>query len=71
MSFNIGTRVKSRFCGDGTVTGGLIKETEIDEGKTNVICKQKVRFDLEVFGEREYEIKKLQTLDEDEHAEIS
>ena len=66
MSFNIGTRVKSRFCGDGTVTGELIKETEIDEGKTNVICKQKVRFDLEVFGEREYEIKKLQTLDGDD-----
>jgi hypothetical protein len=68
MSFNIGTRVKSRFCGDGTVTGELIKETEIDEGKTNVICKQKVRFDLEVFGEREYEIKKLQTLDGDDGA---
>ena len=66
MSFNIGTRVKSRFCGDGTVTGELIKETEIDEGKTNVICKQKVRFDLEVFGEREYEIKKLQTLEVDD-----
>ena len=66
MSFNIGTRVKSRFCGDGTVTGELIKETEIDEGKTNVICKQKVRFDLEAFGEREYEIKKLQTLDGDD-----
>jgi hypothetical protein len=68
MSFNIGTRVKSRFCGDGTVTGELIKETEIDEGKTNVICKQKVRFDLEVFGEREYEIKKLQTLEVDDGA---
>ena len=68
MSFNIGTRVKSRFCGAGTVTGELIKETEIDEGKTNVICKQKVRFDLEVFGEREYEIKKLQTLEVDDGA---
>ena len=68
MSFNIGTRVKSRFCGDGTVTGELIKETEIDEGKTNVICKQKVRFDLEVFGEREYEIKKLQSLEVDDGA---
>ena len=68
MSFNIGTRVKSRFCGAGTVTGELIKETEIDEGKTNVICKQKVRFDLEVFGEREYEIRKLQTLDGDDGA---
>ena len=68
MSFNIGTRVKSRFCGDGTVTGELVKETEIDEGKTNVICKQKVRFDLEVFGEREYEIKKLQTLEVDDGA---
>ena len=68
MSFNIGTRVKSRFCGDGTVTGELIKETEIDEGKTNVICKQKVRFDLEVFGEREYEIKKLQSLEDDDGA---
>ena len=68
MSFNIGTRVKSRFCGDGTVTGELIKETEIDEGKTNVICKQKVRFDLEVFGERDYEIKKLQSLEDDDGA---
>ena len=68
MSLNIGPRVKSRFCGDGTVTGELIKETEIDEGKTNVICKQKVRFDLEVFGEREYEIKKLQTLEVDDGA---
>ena len=68
MSFNIGTRVKSRFCGAGTVTGELIKETEIDEGKTNVICKQKVRFDLEVFGEREYEIKKLQSLEDDDGA---
>ena len=66
MSFNIGTRVKSRFCGDGTVTGELIKETEIEEGKSNVICKQKVRFDLEVFGERDYEIRKLQTLEGDD-----
>lgn len=66
MSFNIGTRVKSRFCGDGTVTGELIKETETDENKTNVIYKQKVRFDLEVFGERDYEIKKLQALDGDD-----
>ena len=68
MSFNVGTRVKSRFCGEGTITGELTKEAEIDEGKTNVICKQKVRFDLEVFGEREYEIKKLQTLEVDDGA---
>ena len=68
MSFNIGTRVKSRFCGDGTVTGELQKLQEVEDGKTNVICKQKVRFDLEVFGEREYEIKKLQTLEVDDGA---
>ena len=68
MSFNIGTRVKSRFCGDGTVTGELIKEAEIDEGKVTFTFHQRVKFDQEVFGERDYEIRKLQTLEGDDGA---
>ena len=68
MSFNVGTRVKSRFCGAGTVTGELIKETEIDEGKVTFTFHQRVKFDQEVFGERDYEIRKLQTLDGDDGA---
>ena len=68
MSFNIGTRVKSRFCGAGTVTGELIKQTEVEDGKVTFTFLQKVKFDLEVFGERDYEIKKLQSLEDDDGA---
>ena len=68
MSFNIGTRVKSRFCGDGTVTGELQKLQEVEEGKVTFTFHQRVKFDQEVFGERDYEIRKLQTLDGDDGA---
>ena len=66
MSFNVGTRVKSRFCGDGTVTGELQKLQEVEDGRVIITCHQRVKFDLEVFGERDYEIRKLQTLDGDD-----
>jgi hypothetical protein len=62
MSFNIGTRVKSRFCGEGTITGELQKLREVEDNKVIFTFKQRVRFDLPVFGERDYEIKKLQSL---------
>ena len=67
MSFNVGTRVKSRFCGEGTITGELTKETEVEDGRVSFTFKQRVHFDLPIFGARDYEIKKLQTLEADEY----
>lgn len=61
MSFNIGTRVTSNFTGFGTVTSGIVIDTEEKDGPK---C-QKVLFDLESLGERLWPICKLERAGED------
>lgn len=53
MAFDIGERVVSKFMGAGTVVGEIFKDEEGDA------C-QRIQFDNPTFGEKNYEIKKLQ-----------
>jgi hypothetical protein len=64
MAFDLGQRVTSNFTGAGTVTGELEKEAETDEGKTVILFFQQVTFDNPTIGQRKYEIKKLDRVDD-------
>ena len=66
MAFDLGQRVTSNFTGAGTVTGELRKEIETEEGKTLVLFFQTITFDNPTIGTRDYEIKKLNRIEEDD-----
>lgn len=59
MSFEIGERVTSKYCGPGTVTGPI--DWDIDEDGRHPV--QRVKFDNPLMGERLYPVTKLQTLE--------
>ncbi len=60
MSFEIGTRVVSRFCGEGTVMSDVQPS---DPGQPK---RQTVQFDNTLIGTREYEIGKLDRTGDDD-----
>lgn len=61
MSFEIGTRVKSVFCGTGTITSGILAEEFPADPR-----RQVVKFDSEIMGERAYPIGKLDRVGDDD-----
>jgi hypothetical protein len=65
MAFDIGQRVTSSFTGAGTITGELTKTEDKDEsGKVSITGYQAVIFDNPTLGEKVWEVRKLNPLDE-------
>jgi hypothetical protein len=59
VAFNIGQRVFSHFCGEGTVTSEIVPDTP------GLPKRQLVKFDNSHIGEKEYEIGKLDRVGEE------
>jgi hypothetical protein len=60
MSFNIGTKVYSQFCGGGVVISDIIQE------EPGAPKRQMVNFENGLIGLRAYEIHKLDRIGEDD-----
>lgn len=67
MAFDIGQKVTSNWTGPGIVTGELVKEQEPDDrtGKPVITAYQMVRFENPALGERLWEVRKLNSVEEE------